>query len=153
MLDDLIGLSSGQVADSGNDLYAWTHTQGLGNFIVRNSRIYSKSKTMKVVNSSSSVTAKNMAIRDGAANVTFDWSGGSTPSVSLLPDGTTYNGVFTSSSSSKLTCVSGTSGDYATIHPGYFNPTPLRDFWSLINRTSSADAVQVPGSNDTQLCP
>lgn len=151
MLDDVNGLSGIEVEDVNNNLRSWNHVQGNGSLVVRNSRIYSKSKTFKVDNSSSSVTSSNMSVRDGENSSAFDWTGPQAPTVAQIPVSTVYDTFFTSTTSSQLTCQTGTSGDYSTIHPGYFNPSPLRSFWSLVNRTGPADAVQIPGAVG-QLC-
>lgn len=151
ILDDMVGLAGAEVDDVNNFLYSWKHTQGTGSLILRNSRIYSKSKSLMVNNSASSVTATNLGLRNGANSDSFDWMGSNTPSPILLPTNTIYDTVFKTSTSSQLSCAGGMSGDYATIHPAYFNPTPVRTFWSLVNRTGPSDAVQIPGAVG-QLC-
>lgn len=146
MLDDMSGISQVDVSDPGNEMYAWKHTQGSGSFILRNSRIYSKSQSMEISNGSGSVTSTNLAIRDGASTSDFTWIGSLAPSADLVAGSTTYDGVFRTTTSAELACVLGTSGDASTIHPVYFNSTPVRSFWHLINRTGPSDAVQIPGA-------
>lgn len=146
MLLDNAGLNPIDVTDPSNEIFVWSHSQGSGSFILRNSRIFSSSQSMSVTNASSSVTSSNLSIRNGANTDQFEWSGSGAPSTELVAGSATYNGVFRTTTSAELSCVAGTSGDSSTIHPAYFNANPVRSFWYLINRTGPSDAVQIPGA-------
>lgn len=152
-LDDRNGLDPADVSSGINNIYSWTHFQGAGFFNIRNSRIYSQSKTLNITNVSSNVVSTNLTTRNGISSEDIAWSGPQTPAPSLISGSTIYDFVFKNSNSPELYCNLGVSGDASTIHPMYFNPSPIRTFWHLINRTGPTDTVQIPGAVNSLCVP
>lgn len=153
-----------------NATIAWRHTQGNGLFRMYLNRIFSRSKTIKVNNSSTNIVNANnvscgsgeacsIGLKDGAnRSNTAEWSGSNIPSFSGLSTiSENYNNIFKNNNSYELACESGSPG--FNEHPGYFEYLPSRTFWSLItSRTGCTESgsgcyVQITGALNTLCSP
>lgn len=157
-LTEATGLNSVEMTSGNNNIYGLNINQTNGSLTLRNSRIYSSAKTIGAVANSTTNTVSSVGVRNGSNDDAIDWSGSTAPSnpqLSGLGTGFSYGTIFANTSSSLSCIATGNQAQIgnAQIHPAYFQSSPARSFWNLINRVSAGDQVQVPGAVGDSICP